>query len=235
MIAHRKHIGNVLAEGVAKAAKIIGKGTEKYAIHIKGLEAPAHDVRAGKMLGIAYATGNRGMCHIHPLEGTSYDYGKMDWGMAKYGVRDPNTLDRWDEEGKGRDCARLQNALIAPDILSTCKFFMYAGVSVDEWASMLAAATGWDIDGRDIIQTGERVYNLQRLFNMREGYSRKDDRLPERILQKPRFGAYAEEDKCIIHDFDAMLNEYYDERKWDRETGCPTEEKLEELDLTAYR
>lgn len=234
MIAHRQYVGDILAEGVQQAAKILGQGAEKFAVHIKGLESPAHDPRAGKMLGISYATGNRGMCHIHPLEGVAYDCGKITWGMKKYGVKDPETIDRWDEEGKGKDCATLQNATIAPDILCTCKFFMYAGLGVDEWAYMLAAITGWDVDGEEMLRTGERVFNLQRLFNLREGFSRKDDALPQRILELPRFGAYAGEERCVIKNFTGMLDEYYQTRKWDLTTGAPSREKLKELGLSAY-
>ena len=73
---------------------------------------------------------------------------------------------------------------------------MYAGITLDNLAELLSASTGWDIKGRDLLEVGERVLNLQRLFNMREGLSRKDDILPERIKQKPAFGFYEKEDQC---------------------------------------
>lgn len=234
MIAHRRGIGRLLGEGVRRAAQALGRGAEAFAVHVKGLEGPAHDPRSGKALGVTYATGNRGMCHIQPLEGMAFDRAKLDWGMQDYGARDPNTLDRWDEQGKGRDVAILQDGLCLPDILGTCKFMSYAGLTPGHWASMLSAACGWQVDGKELVRAGERVNNLQRLFNIREGVGRKDDGLPDRVLESPRFGSYQDEERCVIHDLDALLNEYYDERQWERETGKPAAAKLKELGLEDY-
>jgi aldehyde:ferredoxin oxidoreductase len=231
MISFREGIGDMLAEGVKVASEKIGKGSEEFAIHGKGLEAPAHDPRSGKALAVTYGTASRGLCHIHPLEGMAYDSGKIDWGLAEHGIPDPNSVERWDEKGKGQIVKVLQDGLVLPDILNTCKFFMYAGITLDHLADLLSASTGWDIKGRDLLEVGERVLNLQRLFNMREGLSRKDDILPERIKQKPAFGFYEKEHLCAIKDFEGMLDEYYEARKWDIKTGMPSKEKLKELGL----
>lgn len=231
MISFREGIGDMLAEGVKVASEKIGKGSEEFAIHGKGLEAPAHDPRSGKALAVTYGTASRGLCHIHPLEGMAYDSGKIDWGLTEHGIPDPNSVERWDEKGKGQIVKVLQDGLVLPDILNTCKFFMYAGITLDNLADLLSASTGWDIKGRDLLEVGERVINLQRLFNMREGLSRKDDILPERIKQKPAFGFYEKEDQCAIKDFEGMLDEYYEARKWDIKTGMPSKEKLKELGL----
>jgi aldehyde:ferredoxin oxidoreductase len=231
MISLREGIGDTLAEGVKAASEKIGNGSEEFAIHGKGLEAPAHDPRSGKALAVTYATASRGLCHIQPLEGMAYDSGKLDWGLTKYGIPDPNSVERWDEKGKGRIVKTLQDGLVLPDILNTCKFFMYAGITLDNLAELLSASTGWDIKGGDLLEVGERVLNLQRLFNMREGLSRRDDMLPERIKQRPAFGFYEKEDQCAIKDFEGMLDEYYEARKWDIETGVPSKEKLKALGL----
>ena len=231
MISFREGIGDMLAEGVKIASEKIGKGSEEFAIHGKGLEAPAHDPRSGKALAVTYGTASRGLCHIHPLEGMAYDSGKIDWGLTEHGIPDPNSVERRAEKGKGRIVKVLQDGLVLPDILNTCKFFMYAGITLDNLADLLSASTGWDIKGRDLLEVGERVINLQRLFNMREGLSRKDDILPERIKQKPAFGFYEKEDQCAIKDFEGMLDEYYEARKWDIKTGMPSKEKLKELGL----
>jgi len=230
-ISKREGIGNILADGVLKAVKKIGKNAEKFAIHCKGLEGPAHDSRSGKALAVTYGTANRGMCHIHPLEGMAYDSGKFDFGMIPYGVPDPNTLDRWDEKGKGKIVKILQDGLIIPDVLGVCKFFMYAGVTLEQYAKLLSSFTGWNLKGNDLIRIGERTNNLQRLFNTREGFSKKDDSIPDRAKQRPLFGAYQDEDRCIVKDYEGMLKEYYIARGWDVETGIPTKEKLMELEL----
>ncbi|SDP82608.1 aldehyde ferredoxin oxidoreductase family protein [Desulforhopalus singaporensis] len=234
-IAFRDGIGDLLANGVKRAAERIGNGAQKLAIHVKGLEGPAHDPRSGKLLGIAYGTANRGMCHIHPLEGMAYDRGKLDWGMGHYGARNPKILDRWDEAGKGKDCAILQNGMILPDILSTCKFMSYAGITPEHWANILQASTGWDVDGYELVRLGERVVNLQRLFNIREGFSREDDMLPDRLLAGPEFGPYEGNQDCVISNYEALLDEYYIARGWDIKTGTPSREKLSELELADYQ
>ena len=230
-ISGRDGIGDVLADGVKIAAEKLGKGAEEFAIHGKGLEAPAHDPRSGKTLAITYGTANRGMCHIHPLEAMAYDSGKLDWGMGEYGAPDPNTVDRWDEKGKGKIVKILQDGLIVPDIISTCKFFNYSGITLEHHARMLSASTGWDIDGFELMKIGERVINLQRMFNIREGFSRKDDLIPERMKKLPSFGIYKDEDRCAISDYESMLNEYYEARGWDLETGVPEKDKLDELGI----
>jgi len=230
-IAKREGLGNLLADGVRKAAQKIGKNAEKFAVHCKGLEGPAHDPRSGKALAVTYGTANRGMCHIHPLEGMAYDSGKMDWGMIPYGVPDPNKLDRWDEKGKGKIVKILQDGLIMPDVLGVCKFFMYAGVTLEQYAKLLSSLTGWHLKGEDLVKIGERTNNLQRLFNLREGFTKKDDTLPDRAKQRPLFGAYQDEDRCIIKDYEGMLDEYYHARGWDLETGKPKPEKLDELGI----
>jgi aldehyde:ferredoxin oxidoreductase len=230
-IACREGIGNVLAEGVRNAAEQIGNGAPQFAIHVKGLEGPAHDPRSGKALAITYATGNRGMCHIHPVEAMAWDRGKLDWGLMKYGVPDPNNVERWDESGKGAVVALLQDGLALPDIVGTCKFYMYGGVTIDHWAEMLSALTGWDMDGQELLKISERVINLQRLFNIREGITAKDDQLPQRVRAVPTFGKYSTEDACGVHDLNGMLQEYYQARGWDAESGAPNPEKLLELGL----
>lgn len=231
MISKREGLGNLLAEGVMRAAENIGPEAKEYAIHCKGLEGPAHDPRSGKLLAVTYGTGNRGMCHIHPLEGMAYDSGKADWGMMAYGVPDPNELDRWDEKGKGTITKILQDGLIMPDVLGVCKFFMYAGLTLEHYAKLLSALTGRTISGEDLVKVGERVSNLQRLFNNREGFGRQEDMIPERVKQKPLFGLYKDEDRCAIKDFESMLKEYYIARGWDVHTGRPKKEKLLELEL----
>ena len=231
LISMREGIGDILAEGVKIASEKLGKGSEEFAIQGKGLEAPAHDARSGKALAVAYGTANRGMCHIHPLEGMAYDSGKFDFGMVKYGLPDPNTVHRWDEKGKGKSVKILQDGLIIPDILSICKFLMYGGLNIDNYADMLSALTGWEIDGWELLKVGERVTNLQRLFNMREGFGRDDDLIPERVRKIPSFGIYKDEQRCAIKDYEGMLNEYYEARGWDSITGKPSKDKLRELGL----
>jgi aldehyde:ferredoxin oxidoreductase len=225
-------IGELLSGGTRRAAQKIGKGAEQFAIHVKGLEGPAHDGRSGKALAVSYGTGNRGMCHIHPVEAMGFDCGKKDFGMGSLlGLPDPNDVDRWDEKGKGAITKKLQDNGILPDILVCCKFYIYVGLGPRPFAEMVSALTGWDISPEELLKIGERAMNIQRLFNIREGFTTKDDQLPQRVLNVPEFGKYADIPKSGIKDYHAMLAEYYQERGWDNQTGEPTPQKLKELGL----
>jgi aldehyde:ferredoxin oxidoreductase len=230
-IVRREGIGNLLADGVAEAAKKIGKGAAELAIHVKGLEGAAHDPRSGKSLALTYGVGNTGMNHIHPIEGMAYDAYKIDFGLIPYGLRDPNEVDRYDEDGKGTNSKILHDFGIIPDIVGICKFYIYAGITPDEIADQVSKLTGWNIDGKELLKIGERDYNIQRLFNIKEGITKKDDYLPKRVLTMPEFGKYSDVDNCVIKDYDKMLKEYYLARGWDPDTGIPTKDKLIELSL----
>lgn len=229
-IARREGIGDLLADGVMRAARKVGKGTDEMAIHVKGLEGAAHDPRSGKALALTYGASNIGMSHIHPIEGMAYDAYKVDFGLIPYGLRDPNEIDRFDEKGKGKASKILHDFGIIPDVIGLCKFYIYAGLTPDDIATQLSYLTGWNIDGKELLKIGERIYNLQRMFNVREGITRKDDQLPERVKSLPEFGKYAKVPESAIKNYDMMLEEYYEARGWDKD-GIPTREKLKELDL----
>ncbi|MCF7935540.1 MAG: aldehyde ferredoxin oxidoreductase family protein [Synergistales bacterium] len=224
-------IYSLLADGVRAAAKELGPRAEELAIHVKGLEGPAHDPRGGKSLALTYGTAPRGLCHIHPFETSGWDGGKGDNDLQPYGLRDPNEVDALEEHGKGNDVAILQDAGQLPDVLVTCKFYMFSGMNVDRDAELLNAATGWEMTGRELLEVGERTLVLERLFNMREGLSRKDDLLPEKMRRSPAFGKFGGKPESAISDYEGMLDEYYEARGWDKETGAPKQETLERLGL----
>jgi aldehyde:ferredoxin oxidoreductase len=231
LIATREGLGSLLADGVRAAAERLGPQAKEYAVHVKGLEGPAHDGRSGKALAVSYGTANRGMCHIHPAEAMAWDSGKMDWGMGPLHLKNPEGVDRWAEKDKGQSVKLIQDGLNLPDILGTCKFFMYAGVGVQELASMLASVTGWKVAPEELLEVSERAIVLQRLFNLREGFTALDDQLPARVRAVPAFGKYAGQKDCGINDFPSMLRDYYKERGWDAETGIPGKAVLERLGL----
>jgi len=230
-IADRKGIGRILGEGTRRASQEIAKGSELLAIEVKGLEGPAHDGRSGKALALMYGVSNRGMCHIHPLEGMAYDSLKNDFGLIPYGIPDPETVDRFAEEGKGEIAKKLQDFGILPDILGICKFYVYNGLGPTELAELISSLTGWNIEGEELLSIGERVFNLQRMFNVREGIRKTDDYLPERVRKIPEFGKYSSVVECEIKAYEQMLDEYYKARGWNREMGIPTKDKLQHLGL----
>jgi len=213
-IANRDGIGQILGEGTKRAAQKFGKGADALAIQVKGLEGPAHDPRSGKTLAVMYGLSNRGMCHIHPLEGMAYDSGKNDFGLIPYGLPDPQTVDRFAEKGKGKIAAKLQDWGVIPDVVGICKFYIYNGLGPGDLAKQISTLTGWDINAEELLNVGKRVYDLQRAFNVREGIKKVDDMLPERVLKLPEFGKYAQVKDCEIKDYQGMLEECYTERGW---------------------
>lgn len=220
-IAYKKGLGKLLGEGARIAARSIGNGAEKYAIHVKGMEGAAHDSRSAKTQAVLYGTNNRGMCHMHPFEGQVYETAHLDVGLQPYGLPNPVEIDRFSEEGKAHIIKLLQDYGIIPDILGICKFYIFDGITPLDLSSILSSLTGWDINEKELLRVGERVYDLQRKFNTREGISRKDDMLPERCMQAPEFGKYANSEQCRIKNYDSMLTELYKARGWDEVTGVP--------------
>ncbi len=220
LIGENEGFGQVLGRGVKKAAEHIGPDAAPFAVHVKGLEFPAHDPRAYFSSAISYATSNRGACHLagltHALEGSL--------AVPELGYEQP--LDRFATAGKGVMAARMQNLMGLLDSLKICKFVLYAGVTVSDLLTCLRLTTGWEGDMADFLRTGERIFNLKRLYNLRCGVRSSDDTLPPRMATPLREGGA----KGRTPDLKRMLAEYYDSRGWDG-TGAPTPEKLVELGL----
>jgi len=219
-LAYREDIGTLLGEGIVKAAEEIGGNSSEFAIHVKGLDVPAHDPRAKVSLALGYATSPRGACHVagftHNLE---FAFSLPDLGY-------PKTLDRFETKGKAKMVADMQDLMSLFDSLHLCKFTLFAGMSVEPLLNCLNLITGWHMSKNDFLKAGERIFNLKRLYDVREGISRKDDTLPARLLMHPRGGGSGDN----LPRLNEMLKDYYRLRGWD-EFGIPTKEKMKELDL----
>jgi len=220
-IARREGLGALLAGGVRAAAPQVGPEAEDFALHVKGLEMPYHDPRAFVDMGLNYATASRGACH---LEALSYWRG--------YGIEWPG----WQEGPRDRfasDEASVQLAIAFQDFLATynplglCKFIVKGGMDPARTVALVNGATSWDWTADDLVQAGERLFNLKRLINLRLGVTRADDTLPHRFLAEPRPSGTA---AGVLPDLGWMLPRYYELRGWDAE-GTPTRERLEELGL----
>jgi aldehyde:ferredoxin oxidoreductase len=220
-IGRREGLGYLLGEGVRRASAEIGEGCEAFAIHVKGLEPPGHDPRAYNSLAVGYATGNRGACH---LQGFSYAF-ERSVTMPEIGILE--VQDRFGTVKKGELVAKTQDLMSLFDSLKLCKFTLYGGLKLTHALKFLNAVTGWDIDQAEILKTGERIYNLKRMYNVRCGITRRDDTLPTRILREKRGEGGAAEN---LPPFAQALDEYYRYRDWDQK-GIPTKTKLLELGL----
>ncbi len=220
-IAFRKGLGDLLAEGVRKASEVIGGIAKEFAIHVKGLEFPAHDPRAYNSLAVGYATSNRGACHV---QGMTYVFEKRA-SLPDLGY--PEIQDRFGVEGKGEFTAKVQDLMCLFDSLKMCKFMSLGGIGPCAMLRWFNDATGFGLSFEEFMRCGERIFNLKRLFNVKIGISRKDDALPPRIAIHAKESGGA---KGNLPPFNRMLYEYYKYRGWD-ELGRPTPEKLKELGI----
>ena len=223
-IAKREGIGDLLAEGTKRVAAKLDKGTEKFAMNVKGLELPGYDPRAAKICGLAFVTANRGGDHI-----TAYIEGPAFTDIPFLCVEESKIEDTLVENpAEAKVVKDLEDALTVFDCVGTCKF-MGMALAAEDWVDMIANCVGWDFGVSDFRKAGERVYNLARAFNVREGLTRADDTLPKRLLEEPLPEGPAEGHK--VEKLDQMLDAYYEFRGWDKKTGKPTPEKLKELGL----
>ncbi len=222
LIAERKGVGDLLADGVRAASQKLGGVAEEFALHVKGLELPMHDPRCFNSVAVGYATSNRGACHLQAYS-HCYDYFMT---LPEYGY--PEISDRFGVEGKGKMVAILQNIMAMMDALCMCKFMLEGHITITHVINWLNAVTGWQMDAEQFLTAGERLYNQKRLYNVNLGISRKDDTLPHRMLTHSRKTGGA---AGHLPPFGEMLAEYYEFRGWD-EMGVPTTETLSRLGLT---
>lgn len=196
-IASREGVGDLASQGVLALSRKIGKGSEKFAIHVKGHELAAHNVQANPPRAISYVTANRGACHLNG------------------------------------DNIEMQNMRAMLDSIGMCFFPMRETALEESLFSILGAITGHEYDKAEFLKTGERIFNLEKMFNYREGFRRVDDRLPDRFFEDaftigPKKGAVLNREQ-----FDSLLTQYYQTRGWDPETTRPGDAKLKDLGLEA--
>lgn len=206
-------LGELSANGTKRAAEKIGGQSEKFAIHVKGMELPAYDPRAMFGMGLTYARSDRGACHLRP------------WIAGAEALNKP-TLDPLSTQGKASKVKVDTDIIAIVDSMGMCQFMTFA-IWDDEMYAMLNPLTGFNWTKEEFLRIGERINNLTRAFNLREGFSKKDDNLPWRILNEP-----SPEGPCkgLTVPLEPMLSEYYRLCGWDAE-GKPKKEKLQELGL----
>ncbi len=210
--AYREGFGDQLAEGSRRMSEALGNSD--VSMGSKSQEFPAYDPRGFQGMGVAYATCNRGACHLRAWTPAPESSGEMD----------PHT-----PEGKGQWVAHEQNRTTAHDSTGVCLFVGGAGGPLETFVPCTAAATGVPFTLEDFVRCGERTWNLERLWNLKAGFTRADDSLPKRLLTEPhREGPSA----GVVVQLEPMLQDYYRERNWDTE-GVPSAEKLAELGLAS--
>ncbi len=213
-IAYKRGIGEELASGSARlAAK---HGMPDVAMHVKSMELPAYDPRGALGHALGYATSNRGGCHL-----TGY-LAAMEVFAA------PKKIPRASAGSKADLLVLKQHQSAVEDSLVVCKFAGFA-LGFDFYSRFVTAATGEDFNITRLMRIGERIYNLERLFNVKAGLTRKDDTLPKRFLTEPLSEGLSKERTVPL---ESMLEDYYRLRGWGK-TGIPSKSKLDELGITS--
>jgi aldehyde:ferredoxin oxidoreductase len=223
-MAYRDGIGDLFADGVKVAGERLGGDASAYAMHVKGLELPAYDVRGAKAHGLNYATSYTGADHNR-----GYAFQEI------FGVPLPFEVDRFALERKGELTKWNQDIRTATcDCPTMCAFLLdtaMGAAATENTANLVNSLSGLDLTPDEVFTVGERVNNLARAFNAREGFTRKDDNLPDRLMNEPLAEGGSKGQHIPQADLDYMLDEYYTMRGWDVATGTPTRAKLEELGL----
>ncbi len=217
-IGYREGIGDTLAEGTMRVAGKIGKGADVYAIHVKGMELPAYEPRGAKSQGYNYATASVGASHC-------YGYAAQDI----FGAPFPHPTDRFDE-GNADIVIYNQDNTAWHECGVACAFSGGWGW-MDLFGKLVAAARGMDAySNAELEKAGARMFNLERAFNVREGFGRRQDILPARIRTEPLHTRKAPGEGQIVGHNEEFLDKYYSLRGWTKE-GVPTAKKLRELGL----
>ncbi len=228
----RPGLGNLLADGVKIAAARIGKGSEEFALHIKGQELPMHDPRGKTGQGLSFAVSPTGADHVRAPHDTPFQAPGPNLGrIALLGLLEP--IDgREMGPRKARNFTYLHFIWSLYESLGVCNFV--AGpvwaLTLPKLVEVLQAVTGWETSLWELMKVGERTITMGRVFNLREGFGRKDDTLPERLFEPLESGAL--KGKGIDRrEFEDLLTLYYEAMGWDPKEGVPTRGKLAELNL----
>ena len=227
MIASRKELGDILADGVARAASKIGRGSDKFALNVKGQEIPMHEPRFKQGLGIGYAISAKGADHTFSLHDNIYSSeGPGLDDFKALGILEPLALDNL-------STAKVRMAIYNNywhhflDCLLLCNFVPFNYHQVEE---MVNAVSGWNSTVWELMKVGERCMAMTRIFNIRECLSEKDDSLPQRFFDPlpsgPREGVRIDKNKFL-----QAREMHYSMMAWDKESGIPSLGKLQELDI----
>lgn len=234
LMCKKEGIGKILSNGSRKASELIGKGSEEFLTEVKGLEAPMHDPRAIFPLGLQYATSNRGACHLRGFANDLYSGFTGFNEVLKISKEKPIRERTIDNPEFAKDVAISQNLSEINNALGICRQTISSGSQIVENLFNLILdeiyyLTEINFSLTELMEIGERIFNLKRVFNNKCGITKKDDRIPPRLkfpLEKGRI-------KQKVLTIDLMLEEYYKFRGWDV-NGIPTKNKLAELKIDTY-
>jgi aldehyde:ferredoxin oxidoreductase len=220
--ARREGFGDYLGEGSHRMAEKFGH--PEFSMSSKKQEFPSYDPRGGQGFALAYATSNRGGCHIRQEVHCLEFFGISLLGIIETG----GSLDRFSTEGKPEVVKKIQDFYCMIDSSGICNFIIIGSPDVEVLINLIEKGTGIDFGGLDgFLKTGERIFNLERMFNVKAGFTAKDDTLPIRMTEEPMPSGPGEGQVVKLEE---MLPEYYKHRGWTAD-GVPTKKKLKNLNI----
>ncbi len=228
LVHHRGRIGRLLAEGSRRLAGAVGH--PEIAMQVKGQELPMHDPRYKRGLGVGYAVSPTGADHSHNMHDTAYtssDSSSMQQ-MARFGIYQPLPIDDLSAK-KARMLAAKTMEQSFLNSLVMCDFVPW---NADEWLAILNAITGWTVSVAELLQTGERGLQLTRLFNVRQGFTKEDDMLPDRFFTP--FIQGSNEASLSTDGFAVARQAYYEILGWEGSEGSPSRGRMLALGLEEF-
>jgi len=224
LIGKREGIGDVLAEGSRRASRVFGEESRRYLVEVKGQEAPMHEPRLKRGLGLGYAVSPTGADHNHNLHDTVMNARSYD-SLRPLGIYEEVPV-----YSLGPDKVRLFKSQMQMRVLANClSVCQFPPWRFSEYRDLVQAVTGWDVSMHELVQVAERTLALAKIFNLREGFTREDDWLPPRFFQPQTSGALSETsvDPAVLRK---AVDTYYEMMGWD-EYGAPTEGTLYRLSI----
>lgn len=224
LIGKREGIGDILAEGSRRASRVFGEESRRYLVEVKGQEAPMHEPRLKRGLGLGYAVSPTGADHCHNLHDTVMNARSYD-SLRPLGIYEEVPV-----YSLGPDKVRLFRSQMQMRVLANClSVCQFPPWRFSEYGDLVQAVTGWDVSMHELVQVAERTLALAKIFNLREGFTREDDWLPPRFFQPQTSGALSETsvDPDVLRK---AVDTYYEMMGWD-EYGAPTEGTLYRLSI----
>ncbi|MDP2916702.1 MAG: aldehyde ferredoxin oxidoreductase C-terminal domain-containing protein, partial [Dehalococcoidia bacterium] len=214
--AYRRGFGELLAQGTRRMSEKFGKGSEAFAMQVKGMELGGYDPRGAKSVALVFACGSRGGCHKSGGSANAQSLKELPTGDKRFSTEGKAAITKWVRERR-----------VLADTATLC-VFPEGALSAETTAELLSAATGFKLTPDDLYRIGERGSNIERAFNVREGARRSWDTLPKRLLTE---SVKSGPTKGQIVELDVLLDDFYKLCGWDLKTGIPMSEKLKELGL----
>lgn len=233
-IAFRDGIGDILAEGVKRAAEKFGKDSWKWAIQAKGLEQSRVETRASKGYALAFAVNPRGPDHLHTEPIAEFGLSPEAKALVEKITGDEKYANPYLTEKRAEIVVWHEDCYAVTEILGFCAFattWAYA-VNPENMAKMYSLATGRELSESELMNYGRKTLTLEKCFNVRAGLTRKDDVLPWRLMNEPAPEGPPKGMMNSKEELSGMLDEYYTLHGWDLKTGWPTRETLESLGMT---